>query len=96
MNLQKNTSMLTPQQIADYKQKWMSNHPFAVELHSDYRSLANDWCKGLLLKQQYVLKKYTNVYEDTWFFETEQDANDFTRCIKRFSESFAESGVPGP
>lgn len=88
--------MLTPQQITDYKKKWMSNCPFIVELHSDYRSLANDWCKGSLLKQQYVVKKYTDVYEDTWFFENEQDAKNFTRCIKQFSESFAESGVPDP
>jgi hypothetical protein len=88
--------MLTPQQITDYKQKWMSNCPFIVELHSDYRSRAKDWCKRVLMKQQYVLKEYTAVYEDTWFFENQKDANDFTRCIKQFSKSFAESGVPGP
>ena len=87
---------MTPQQIVDHKQKWMSKQPHAVELHSDYRSIGKDWCKGFLMQHQYVLKQYTDVYEDTWFFENQTDADDFTSCIKRFTTTMAEAGVPGP
>lgn len=86
----------TPQQISDYKQQWMSQHPFAVELHSDYRSAGKDWCKTFLMRHQYVFKQYTNVYEDTWFFENQIDAGHFTTCIKKYFEKYAEVGVPGP
>lgn len=73
----------TPQQIADYKQQWMSKQPFAVELHSDYRSAGKDWCKTFLMKHQYVLKQYTDVYQDTWFFENQADADDFAKSFKK-------------
>jgi hypothetical protein len=88
--------MLTPQQIADHKQQWMSQQSCAVQLHSDHRSLGKSWCKEFLMKQQYVLREYTNVYEDTWFFENQSDADNFTACIKNYCDTAAASGVPGP
>ena len=96
MTVPERTIKLTPQQITDHKQKWMSRQACVVELHSDYRSLGKSWCKEFLMKHQYVLRKNTNVYEDTWFFENQDDADNFTACIKNYCAAAAASGVPGP
>jgi hypothetical protein len=76
---------MTPVEIAEYKQRWMSsghNHPVAI--HSDLRGQAKDWCKVQLMKQQWVHRKYTNVYEDTFFFEYHQDADSFCNHFKKW------------
>lgn len=76
---------MTPVEIAEYKQRWMSsgvNHP--VGIHSDLRSQAKDWCKVQLNQPQWVHKKYTDVYEDTFYFEYKQDANSFCNHFKKW------------
>lgn len=80
-------SMLTPQQIADHKQQWMSEQACEIQLHSDYRSLGKSWCREFLMKHQYVLRKYTNVYEDTWFFENQSDADKLIVYIKNYCDT---------
>ena len=75
---------MTPIEIFEYKQKWMRtglNHP--VPYHSDWRSYAKDWCKIQLHQTQWVHKEYTNVYEDTMFFEFRQDAQNFSNYLKK-------------
>jgi hypothetical protein len=76
---------MTPQEIADYKQQWMSKSGYAVQVHSDYQSYGKDWCKQFLGAHQYVLRPYTDVYEDTWFFESQVDADNFALYIKAYS-----------
>ena len=73
---------MTPVEISEYKQKWMSTNNYPVAIHSDLRSRAKDWCKVQLMQQQWVHKKYTNVYEDTFFFEYSQDAKQFANEFK--------------
>lgn len=80
---------MTPVEIAEYKQRWMSsghNHPVAI--HSDLRSQAKDWCKVQLNQPQWVHKKYTDVYEDTFFFEYRQDANSFCNHFKKWVRNY--------
>jgi hypothetical protein len=63
---------MTPAEISDYKQRWMSsgkNNP--VVLHSDKRNIGKDWCKQNLYTHQWKLVEYTDVYEDTFYFEHE-------------------------
>lgn len=70
---------MTPQEIADHKQRWMSSGKFyVVAIHSDNRWAATQWCKVQLHKQQWVHRKFTDVYEDTFFFEYKQDAVGFS------------------
>ena len=76
---------MTPTEIVEYKQKWMSsgvNNP--VSIHSDLRSQAKDYCKDQLMKQQWVHKQFTNVYEDTFYFEYKQDADSFCNHFKKW------------
>lgn len=79
--------MMTPLQIFEYKNKWMStgnNNP--VSFHSDYRSFVNDWCKSNLHKSQYMHSKFTDVYEDTVYFEFEKDAKLFSNYLKKITQ----------
>lgn len=60
---------LTPQQISDYKRKWMMTDPYCVPIHSDLRDRGLTWCKSKLDKETWKHSKFTNVYEDTFYFE---------------------------
>ena len=65
---------MTPQQLTDYKNIWMSQGAFSVPFHSDYHSQALDWCKLYCERREYVFRKHTGVYEHTIFFENKQQA----------------------
>ena len=78
---------MTPIEIFEYKQRWMSsgyNHP--VTYHSDYRGRAVNWCKAQLHKSKWNQKIFTDVYEDTVFFELEQDAFKFSNHMKKLEQ----------
>jgi len=66
---------MTPIEIFEYKQKWKPG--YVVRLHSDLRRSATAYCKVQMLKHQWEMTKYSNVYEDTWMFENKLDANSF-------------------
>lgn len=75
---------MTPIDIFEYKQRWMrtgNNHP--VPYHSDWRRYAVEWCTTQLFKQQWLQKTFTDVYEDTMFFEHHQDAKNFSNYMKK-------------
>ena len=84
---------MTPQEIADYKQRWMSNGSHAVRVHSDLRDRCTQWCKQLR-KEEWVTRKYTDVYEDTFFFENlntgQQFEEEFYRWVIRDSAADTE------
>jgi len=65
---------MTPQEIFEYKQRWMPGYP--VRLHSDLRSRGKDWCKKLD-KWEWNFKQYTNNYEDTYYFENIYASQNF-------------------
>ena len=65
---------MTPQEICEYKQRWMPGYP--VRLHSDLRSRGKDWCKKLD-KWEWNFKQYTNNYEDTYYFENIYASQNF-------------------
>ena len=71
----------TPQLISDYKRKWMSNNPTAVRLHSDLDIKGKDWCRKHLDRWLWSFSQYTDVYEHTFFFEFEEDAQDFINAM---------------
>lgn len=67
---------MTPQQITDYKRQWKMGDHYVVRIHSDLRSVAKEWCKQLD-KHQWDFKSFTNVYEDTFFFEDQNVSQQF-------------------
>lgn len=75
---------MQPLEIFDHKRRWMMD-PFVVRIHSDYRSAAKSWCKANLVKQSWNLAEYTDVYEDSWFFEHLEDSDKFKKEFKNDS-----------
>jgi len=73
---------LTPLEIFDYKRHWMAEG-FRVTLHSDKRWDATKWCKKNVPTHQWDIQWFTDVYEDTFFFETLEDSNTFMKEFKR-------------
>jgi hypothetical protein len=69
---------MTPQEIADYKQRWMStgnNNP--VRLHSDLSDAGKTWCRRSLERQAWSMSTWTDVYEHTFYFENIIVAQNF-------------------
>ena len=60
---------MTPQEIVDYKRKWMGYTQLETKIHSDYTSATRAWLKDHVPKQQYHVQEHTNVYETTVIFE---------------------------
>lgn len=76
---------MTPIEIAEHRQRWMAsgyNHPVAI--HSDLRSQAKDFCKIQMHPQQWKHVKYSDVYEDTFYFEFHQDETQFRNKFKEW------------
>ena len=68
----------TPQEIADYKTSWMSKNPFPVRINSDLDVQGKDWCRKNLPRHKWSMQSFTNVFEHTFYFEDEKDANEFS------------------
>lgn len=51
------------------------NNP--VLIHTDLRTRAVDWCKEKLEKHEWDHKTFTDVYEDTFFFEHKEHSQHF-------------------
>lgn len=72
---------MTPQEIFEYKNRWMNNDPWCIPFHSDLQSRAISWCKENLQSYEYKLIEYTDVYEHTLCFEKKEHANRFEEYI---------------
>ena len=77
---------MTPVEIFEYKQKWQRTGGYAVRLHSDLRSQGKDFCKVMMMQQQWDMKTYSDVYEDTFLFEHKQDAKMFKNKFKKYAD----------
>ena len=73
---------MTPQEIFEYKQRWKPG--YSVRLHSDLRSEGKEYCKVQMMKHQWDVAEYTNVYEDTFVFEHKLDAESFAAQWPRY------------
>ena len=72
---------MTPIEIFEYKKKWQRNHHYSVRLHSDLQRQGKDWCKVQLMKHQWDIVEYTDVYEHTFVFEHRIDQNCFAAAM---------------
>lgn len=76
---------MTPQQQFDYKLKWRTN-AFSVRLHSDLDWKGKDWCRKHLERHQWGFNKWTAVYEHTFIFEHQKDANAFKEAFIEYAD----------
>ena len=67
---------MTPQQICDYKMKWLPGH--IVLTHSDDDCRARIWCKEHTSIEQWKFTPWSAPYEHTFHFESEDLANKFS------------------
>ena len=78
---------MTPQEISEYKQRWMSSGAFQIKSHSDLEFECKLWCKKNLERHQWSFRKYTDHYEHTFYFEdqkmSQQFAQEFYDWIQR-------------
>jgi hypothetical protein len=80
---------LTPIEIFEYKKSWQREGSgyYMVPIHSDYRWQAKQVIKDQKLKpQSWDFRKYTDVYEDTYCFEHENDAKLFSNYMKKITK----------
>lgn len=78
---------MSPQEIFEYKRKWMQKNPSYVEIHSDARRDAKAWLKIHLDSHEYSHIQYTDIYEDTVFFENSVNSANFALWYKKRSMS---------
>ena len=69
---------MTPQEIVEYKQRWMNNSPSRVKIHSDSEWACKLWCKNNIPQHQWKFTEYTNNYEHTIWFEIPDHAQQFS------------------
>jgi hypothetical protein len=74
---------MTPQEIGDYKRKWMPG--YSVRLHSDLDIQGKDWCRKHLERYQWSFSQWTAVYEHTFHFEDAVIAQNFAMEFGRFA-----------
>ena len=77
---------MTPQEIAEYKQRWMSSgNNYPIKIHSDLDIEGKYWCRKNIERHQWSFVKYTDHYEHTFYFEdqkmSQQFAQEFIDCI---------------
>lgn len=68
---------MTPLEIFDYKNKWMSNAGFSVRIHSDFDLEAKIWCRENLQQHQWLMRSWSDIYEHIFWFEQLDDSIKF-------------------
>ena len=72
---------MTPLEIFEYKLNWRKSTAFYASLDINFEYSAKRWCRDNLEQHQWDFSKYTDFYEDTFYFETEE-------FLKRFETEF--------
>lgn len=73
---------MSPQEISDYKRKWMMASYYESHTHTDLRSAVTEICKDQCFQWRYDIKRFTGVYQDTVRFELEEDFISFNKWYK--------------
>lgn len=68
---------MTPQEMAEYKQRWLGKNPYMVQLHSDLDIEGKEWCRRMLERHQWSFESFTDVYEHTFYFEDRHIGQQF-------------------
>lgn len=68
---------MTPDEISNYKQRWLATSATAVQLSSAHDVECKDWCRRHLERQQWSFSAFTTASTHTFWFENESDAAMF-------------------
>lgn len=68
---------MTPQEIQDYKTKWLMEDGKPVKIHSDLDVEGKFWCRRNLERQQWSFHSYTDMYQHTFYFEHDHHKQQF-------------------
>jgi hypothetical protein len=68
---------MTPQEIHDYKTRWLIKNGNPVKIHSDLDVEGKFWCRRNLERHQWSMTTWTDIYEHTFFFEDPIAAQNF-------------------
>jgi hypothetical protein len=71
----------TPQEISEYKRRWMAKAHSSINFHSDLSVKAKDWCRRNMKRHEWSMSTWSNVYEHTLHFECPNDASSFQEFI---------------
>lgn len=74
---------MTPQEIFEYKMKWMPGHE--VRIHSDVYDEAVAWCKQWLQPWHWKVTKWTYPYEHTFHFVGPHMAKGLSEALGKFA-----------
>jgi hypothetical protein len=75
---------LTPQEISEYKMRWMRDGSYAARIHSDLEIAAKSWCKRNFDAHQWSFKAWTRVYEHTFYFEKANHSQQFKQEFSKW------------
>jgi hypothetical protein len=73
---------MTPQEIFEYKQKWMHQEHYTVEIDEDFEYEGKRWCRAHLKQHQWGFVRYTDMYSHTLCFESQDDQHKFVEFLK--------------
>jgi hypothetical protein len=76
---------MTPQEISEYKMRWMRDSSHSVRLHSDLDTQGKTWCRRNLERHQWKMDTWTNNYEHTFHFEHQDDSLIFQTLWPKFT-----------
>lgn len=75
-------AVMTPNDICDFKRKWLMASYYQVFIHTDMRNRTKDWLKLNVPKHLHDVKTFTNVDEDCVRFENGKHFDQFATWYK--------------
>lgn len=80
---------MTPQELFEYKRKWLSEIPHRVQVDVDSHIWGKDWCRKKLDRHQWSFDKYTQPDDShTFSFESNEDAINFVNAYREHNPRF--------
>ena len=72
---------MTPEDIAEYKQKWMELNNNPVEINAEDDVKGKDWCRKNLERYQWSFRSWTDTKLHTFYFEEKMSAEIFKKYM---------------
>jgi hypothetical protein len=79
----------TPQEINEYKRKWMQETAFEVQVDIDSDVWGKDWCRKKMERMDWSFEKNTQPDDShTFFFKEEDVAEKFLSAYREHNPRF--------
>lgn len=75
------TTFMTPQQIFEYKNRWMAKNPHCVLVDESSSERGKSWCREHLKISEWVFTRYVDTHEHRFCFERESHCVSFAQFI---------------